>query len=592
MKYRFQILFTFLLLLPFSFSYGALTPLDPEPIHEAFVSKYSEARNPAIRGKQPPAPIIEKQPAQPYSDMVWIPGYWTWDDAKSDYSWICGVWRRSPPNHTWISGSWEKNQGGWSWAKGFWSKVPEEKLTLIESRPPAAIDDKVPAMPGEGYFWVPGYWNYSKDTKKYAWLSGKWEKLNEKWILTPSCYAWRPNGYYFAPLYWDWTLDERGTAYSCSKTDGTDFVVLQPDTIMKELFLCYPDFIVLYCHWGHYHPEWWDGCWCLPPWWNWGGWWTLPWGDQWCLWWWWGHPGSFPPFWLTLELSRDLFPPPVEMIEFFKKISKPHFEVKLGDKPLLPQGHPHGDEPARPHIPNDVTPQGQITLPTYPEDKGDRVVTPPVPDVLPQPEVKPLPEDSHPSYTQPYYPSYQPPTGYPQDQPQFPIEPINPPTYYPPNNPPMPPRRPPYYPPRKPPSDHGPNYPDHKPSDDWHPKFPSDNQPPSRTQPPSGNAPNYPKYNPSSNWNSPSNQPPSRMQQPSSPSPNSPSYNPSSSGNKGRNPQASSSNQEENDSVAVLPAGRTARNPNYFNPNVRNPNVNPDFNPNINRPITPRIPYQ
>lgn len=271
----------------FSFSYlsADVTPIvDATPIHEAFVPKFTDVMPNTYLSKSPPAPINELIPEKPTDDVIWIPGYWAWIDSKQDFAWVCGVWRRPPPDHYWISGKWYKMNKGWVWAKGFWSPKPEEELAYIKKEPPKSANDDIPDAPGENYFWIPGYWDYSSATKKFSWISGKWEEFSENWILAPATYIWRPSGYVFVPMYWDWILDDRGYAYSCLEQQDEPPVVLQPEIIIRQLFFYYPDYVSLYWHWWFFHPGWWDGCWCLPPWWGWHGWWAFPWGDLWGLW--------------------------------------------------------------------------------------------------------------------------------------------------------------------------------------------------------------------------------------------------------------------------------------------------------------------
>src|SRR5689334_9895592 len=68
------------------------------PIHEAFAEAIGTA--PAIGlvvPKQPPEPVNEIPPdVKPEGDVVWIPGYWAWDDERNDFLWVSGVWRVPP----------------------------------------------------------------------------------------------------------------------------------------------------------------------------------------------------------------------------------------------------------------------------------------------------------------------------------------------------------------------------------------------------------------------------------------------------------------------------------------------------------------
>lgn len=444
------------------------------PIHEAYVSKFTDPTPLFTVAETPPQVRAENVPPKPYEDAIWIPGYFAWVQEKNDFAWICGVWRRPPIGHVWIPGSWEKTDSGWIWAKGFWSSVPQDQLKFITKVPPSVISDKIAAAPGPDYFWTPGYWNYEQIGSSYRWLSGKWEKSNPNWVLAPACYIWRPSGFVFAPFYWDWPLEKRGKAYNCFENDSK-LVAMEPEMVMQRLFIYYPDYCLFYWHWWHFHPNWvWDGCGCVPPWWGWHDWWFLGWSDCWGLWWWWGHPGAFPPFWLTLELSLEIAPPPFAIIDFFKQLNKPHFDIKLGDKLIPPQGKPGKQDVPFPNIPHDVTPGGQITPPALPDTGVTLPPPPPMPDQEPTPPA-------------PSYPPQQPtpPSYYPEE----------PPTYYPPQDripdrrPPG--RRPPQWPPERPDRGDRPNYPprpNYVPPDS---KTPPPNYVPPQRTPPRPPSPNY-----------------------------------------------------------------------------------------------------
>lgn len=387
---------------------------DPNPIHEAFISPVRDAGPVAIVSTPPPAPLFETVPARPYDDAVWIPGYWAWSDIKSDFIWVCGVWRRPPPEHIWIPGSWVQLQGGgFAWQGGLWSLVPELQLAYIQKTPPPQANEQIPPSPGQNYFWIRGYWEYEPQTNSFSWLSGRWEAFNQHWILSPSNYVWRQSGFVFVPLFWDYPLEERGLAYSCTGAAGSPLVAVEPGVVIANLYLCYPDYVDIFWHWGFFHPGWWDGCDCLPPWWFWGDWWTFPWGDLWGLWWWWGHPGFFPPFWITLELSLQIEGPPQHLLALFEKMQKPPFNIKLGDTALLPKG-PKGVKPLpKPKIPTEVQPGGSIVTPPLP----GRFVMPPKAPPQPQsgsqpdwtpPEQQVNPEPVNPNWDAPP-PTYIPP---------------------------------------------------------------------------------------------------------------------------------------------------------------------------------------
>src|SRR5262249_28061496 len=70
------------------------------PVHEAFAEPSDPNPKPQpIVPKQPPGPIEEVPPEQKPEgqDVEWIPGYFYWDDERSDFLWVSGFWRDIPP---------------------------------------------------------------------------------------------------------------------------------------------------------------------------------------------------------------------------------------------------------------------------------------------------------------------------------------------------------------------------------------------------------------------------------------------------------------------------------------------------------------
>src|SRR5262245_50607794 len=61
------------------------------PLHEGYAQPSTTTARPGpVVPKAPPAPIREVPPEErPDGDnVVWIPGYWMWDDERSDYLWV------------------------------------------------------------------------------------------------------------------------------------------------------------------------------------------------------------------------------------------------------------------------------------------------------------------------------------------------------------------------------------------------------------------------------------------------------------------------------------------------------------------------
>src|SRR5262249_38977895 len=77
------------------------------PGHEAFAEP--------VTSQPPPMPIVPKKPPEAIEEMppdqkpagdnvVWIPGYWSWDDDRADFLWVSGLWRDMPPGRHWLPG--------------------------------------------------------------------------------------------------------------------------------------------------------------------------------------------------------------------------------------------------------------------------------------------------------------------------------------------------------------------------------------------------------------------------------------------------------------------------------------------------------
>jgi WXXGXW repeat (2 copies) len=92
--------------------------LNRGPIHEAFANPitYDPTPGPVVP-KQPSDPIDEQPPDQKLDgdNVQWIAGYWAWDDERTDFIWISGIWREPPPNCQWTPGYWDECDGVWRW---------------------------------------------------------------------------------------------------------------------------------------------------------------------------------------------------------------------------------------------------------------------------------------------------------------------------------------------------------------------------------------------------------------------------------------------------------------------------------------------
>jgi hypothetical protein len=185
------------------------------PIHEAFAEPliYDPKPSPVV-SKAPPPPINEVPPDQKPegANVQWIPGYWGWDDSRSDYIWVSGVWRAIPPGRQWVPGYWQKADDGYHWVQGYWASTETAQVQYLPE-PPASVDNGPNTPPPSGdAVWDPGNWVWQSD--QYAWQPGYWVQNQPGWMWTPASYSWTPNGYIYNQGFWDYPLMNRGLAFA------------------------------------------------------------------------------------------------------------------------------------------------------------------------------------------------------------------------------------------------------------------------------------------------------------------------------------------------------------------------------------------
>lgn len=187
-------------------------------VHEAFAKPVTmDPQAPVLVSKRPPEALQEMPPAErpAGAEIVWVPGYWAWDEDRSDFIWISGCWRNAPPKTYWVPGYWLQSSSGWQWIAGFWKPVtaqPEEQIEYLPA-PPAAIEiEAVGSPPLANQVWVPGCWYWSQG--QYVRRHGYWITQQIGWVWVPSHYVWTPRGYIFGPGHWDYDLDNRGVLFT------------------------------------------------------------------------------------------------------------------------------------------------------------------------------------------------------------------------------------------------------------------------------------------------------------------------------------------------------------------------------------------
>ena len=191
------------------------------PVHEAFaeVIQLTPLAGIVIT-REPPAAIEETPPDErPAGDnVIWIPGYWAWDDDRNDFIWISGVWRIPPPDRTWVPGYWNQVQEGWQWISGFWAPAQMQDIDYLPPVPTSLDTGPNSPLPGNDYLWSAGCWQWRPggwlSRARYVWGPGSWRQVRPGWVWVPAHYVWTCNGCVFVDGYWDYAPEERGVLFA------------------------------------------------------------------------------------------------------------------------------------------------------------------------------------------------------------------------------------------------------------------------------------------------------------------------------------------------------------------------------------------
>ncbi len=185
------------------------------PVHEAFAGVVTFNPEPGIVISKAPPEVIEEMPPEerPEGDNVtWIPGYWGWDDERSDFLWVSGTWRALPPGREWMAGYWGQTPRGHQWISGYWADASVRE-TLYLPPPPLTVEvGPNIAAPSFDYGWSPGCWIWYQG--RYAWRPGYWAQGRADWDWMPAHYVWTPRGYIFVGGYWDYPVQRRGIIFA------------------------------------------------------------------------------------------------------------------------------------------------------------------------------------------------------------------------------------------------------------------------------------------------------------------------------------------------------------------------------------------
>ena len=136
------------------------------PVHEAFAETVTFDPEPGIVvPKAPPAAIEELPPDQKPegANVAWIPGYWGWDDERSDFLWVSGIWRALPPGRQWVPGYWGKSGQGFQWTSGYWADAKTSEVEYLPEPPETVEAGPNIAAPSADSTWLPGSWVWQQE---------------------------------------------------------------------------------------------------------------------------------------------------------------------------------------------------------------------------------------------------------------------------------------------------------------------------------------------------------------------------------------------------------------------------------------------
>lgn len=189
-------------------------------IHEGFDQPIADDPTPGLIVPEAPPALLGEQPpaARPSgAHVLWLPGYWSWDDGRQEFVWIRGAWRVPPPGERWIPGYWAKTEGGFQRTPGFWAAASEQQIRYCSTPPKSEETGPETPPPSPNHFYLPGYWIARGDA--FAWQAGYWAQAKPGWVWTPAHYSWTPAGAVFVSGYWDYPLARRGQLFAPDAAD-------------------------------------------------------------------------------------------------------------------------------------------------------------------------------------------------------------------------------------------------------------------------------------------------------------------------------------------------------------------------------------
>src|SRR5262249_16783327 len=148
-------------------------------------------RAPLYADRIPPPGVAERPgEAAPGPNARWIQGYWDWDTARKEFTWVTGTWRVPPPDKFWVDGFWRRvDEKGGQRVSGFWSQrraIPTSGSSVRATRdwrrlgpPDKRPSEEVGTAPAPDFFYIPG--EFVPQGEEVVWKPGFWYRSQPGW---------------------------------------------------------------------------------------------------------------------------------------------------------------------------------------------------------------------------------------------------------------------------------------------------------------------------------------------------------------------------------------------------------------------------
>ncbi len=183
---------------------GGVQVLTRGPVQEVFAeASMAGAKAGVLIKRTPYAPITELSPWQrPEGDNVArTPSCCSWDDARSDFTWVSGVWRDLLPSRQWVPGYRAPVKGRAQWISGFWGDVAQTEATYLPPPPEPLEAGPSSTTLARDNMWPPGSWG--RPQTRYYRQPGFWMVRQTDWARSPAHYTWTSRGGVYMPGFGD-----------------------------------------------------------------------------------------------------------------------------------------------------------------------------------------------------------------------------------------------------------------------------------------------------------------------------------------------------------------------------------------------------